>query len=61
VETLLEPEKGTPAPIFSLEELLLPENIFHEVEGALRRSNHLLPVSARMFREEWAVGFLRRV
>ncbi|KAL1961794.1 hypothetical protein VTN77DRAFT_1044 [Rasamsonia byssochlamydoides] len=58
VERLLEPEKGRPAPI-SLEELFLPMNIFTEVVDALRRSNGILPMSARVFRE-WNVGFLSR-
>lgn len=58
VEGLLEPEKGRPAPI-SLEELFLPMSIFTEVVESLRRSNGILPLSARMF-QEWNVGFLSR-
>lgn len=58
IEALLQPESGK-ASSLSLEELQLPANIFAAVEQALGRSNSLLPVSARGFRE-WRVGVLDR-
>jgi hypothetical protein len=58
VETLLEPEKGTPLPI-SLEELFLPVSIWNELISSLHDSNKMLPMSARVFRE-WKIGFLCR-
>jgi hypothetical protein len=58
VETLLEPEKGTPLPI-SLEELFLPVSIWNELISSLHDSNKMLPTSARVFRE-WKIGFLCR-
>lgn len=58
IESLLDPEQGKGQSI-SLEELYLPANIFAEVGLALRRSNEILPASARRFRE-WEVTFLSR-
>ncbi|KAL2002759.1 hypothetical protein VTN02DRAFT_6038 [Thermoascus thermophilus] len=58
IESLLDPEQGKGQSI-SLEELFLPASIFAEVGLALRRSNEILPASARRFRE-WEVTFLSR-
>ncbi|KAH8694069.1 ubiquitin-conjugating enzyme E2-binding protein [Talaromyces proteolyticus] len=58
VEKILEPEKGTAVPL-SLEELYLPATIYDEFLDSLKRSNGILPGSARTFRE-WNVAFLRR-
>lgn len=59
VEGILEPEDGAPTPL-SLEELFLPENIYDELVVSLQRSNLLMPISARIFRE-WNVALLDRV
>lgn len=58
IDSLLDPAQGKGQSI-SLEELYLPPNIFADVALALRRSNEILPASARRFRE-WEVGFLSR-
>lgn len=64
VDGLLNPggpdESGTRAATsFSLEELELPGSIYEEILHVLARSNEMLPVSARRFRE-WKVGLLSR-
>lgn len=59
VEGILEPEDGAPTPL-SLEELFLPENIYDELVVSLQRSNLLMPISARIFRE-WNVALLDRL
>ena len=59
VEGILEPENGVPIPL-SLEELFLPENIYDELLLSLQRSNQLIPISARVFRE-WNVALLERL
>ncbi|PCH02137.1 Ubiquitin-conjugating enzyme E2C-binding protein [Penicillium occitanis (nom. inval.)] len=59
VERILEPENGVPTPL-SLEELFLPENIYDELVLSLQRSNLLMPISARIFRE-WNVALLDRI
>lgn len=59
VEAILEPENGVPTPL-SLEELFLPENIYDELVLSLQRSNILMPISARIFRE-WNVALLDRI
>lgn len=58
VEELLHPEVGKVTPL-SVEELELPSMIFLELSDALRRSNLMLPLSARRF-QEWHVGLLSR-
>ena len=59
VEGILEPENGAPI-LLSLEELFLPENIYDELVLSLQRSNQLIPISARIFRE-WNVALLERL
>ena len=59
VEEILEPGNGAPTPL-SLEELFLPENIYDELVLSLQRSNILMPISARIFRE-WNVALLDRI
>jgi len=58
VATLLSPENGVSTST-SLEDLFLPLNIYEGVRLALEKSNEMLPVSARRFRE-WDVGLLDR-
>lgn len=58
MEDLLHPEVGKVTPL-SVEELELPSMIFQELSDGLRRSNQMLPVSARRF-NEWQVGLLSR-
>lgn len=58
VHGLLHPEIGNPSPL-SVEEVELPSMVFEATENALRRSNLMLPASARKF-NEWQVGLLSR-
>lgn len=58
VEELLHPGVGKVTPL-SVEELELPSMIFQELFDTLRRSNQMLPLSARRF-NEWNVGLLSR-
>ncbi|CAG7961895.1 unnamed protein product [Penicillium salamii] len=58
VDGLLHPEIGNPSPL-SVEEVELPSMVFETTENALRRSNLMLPASARKF-NEWKVGLLSR-
>lgn len=58
IEELLHPEVGKVTPL-SVEELELPSMIFRELLHTLRRSNQMLPLSARLF-NEWQIGLLSR-
>ncbi|KAJ5110961.1 hypothetical protein N7532_001496 [Penicillium argentinense] len=58
VDKLLAPELGKVSPL-SVEELELPQFIFQTILQDLRRSNEMLPLSARRF-NEWNVGLLSR-
>ncbi|KMU89431.1 hypothetical protein CIHG_07237 [Coccidioides immitis H538.4] len=50
IQTLLNPESGTPSSA-SLEELPLPAHIYEQTESLLNSRTTLLPESARKFRE----------
>lgn len=44
---------------FSVEEVVFPKHVFGKLQEALEDARHLLPASARRFRE-WEVGLLER-
>ena len=52
----MHPESGTAASA-SLEELVLPKEVYEAVKRRLEASNSILPPSARKFRE-WKTGLM---
>lgn len=58
VDKLLHPELGKVSPL-SVEELELPSSILQSLSFSLKKSNKMLPLSARRF-SEWHVGLLSR-
>ncbi|PGH09669.1 hypothetical protein AJ79_05635 [Helicocarpus griseus UAMH5409] len=58
IQLMLNPPQGAPSPA-ALEDLGLPANIYDSMKRQLEESSHILPVSARQFRE-WRVGLFSR-
>lgn len=58
-KTISDPEKTALSVQVGVEEIELPEVAHHQLQSALLSNHHLLPDSAKQFKD-WNVSFLRR-